>query len=318
MRRREFVAMLGAGAALPFGARAQQRQLSLGFLIANTDRSSYQGRFEAEMSRLGYMPGRNLRVEFRAAASRGDVLAALAEELVRLKVDVIVAWFTPAIRAAQRATKQIPIVMVGAGDPVATGLVASISRPGGNTTGLASATAELSAKNVELMRELVPNAKKLSVLANPADPFTKTFLAQIELAASQQGFGCAQIMVDGDEQLDAAFAQLAGDGTQAVIVQPTLGSKKAASLALKARLPAAQPADTFASDGGLLAYSGKVSDNLRLAAEYVDKIWKGAAPADLPVQLPTQFDLRINAKTARELGLTVPPAILARADEVIE
>jgi putative ABC transport system substrate-binding protein len=247
-----------------------------------------------------------------------DALPGLAAELVGAKADVIVTWLTPAVRAAKQATSQIPIVMAGAGDPVATGVVASLVRPGGNITGMAGVTAELAGKNVELIREMLPSAKRLAVLCNAVDSFTKPFLAQIEGAASGAGFELDRIMVNGNDELETSFPRMNKDGVDAVIVQPSLPTKRAAELALQVRLPAASPIEGFAREGGLISYAGRSSDQYRLAAAYVDKILKGSKPADLPVQLPTQFDLKINLKTARAIGLMVPPTMLARADEVIE
>jgi ABC-type uncharacterized transport system substrate-binding protein len=320
MRRREFIATAGALAAswLPRPAPAQQRSFFVAVLVGNRDSASYLDMLQAEMERLGYAPGRNLRLEFRSGASTDGSLPPIAQELAALKPDVIVAWLTPAVQAVQKATDQIPIVMGGAGDPVATGLVASLARPGGTTTGLAGATSQLTAKNVELLRELLPNAKRLSVLGNARDTYTETFLTQVELAATQQRLVCNRIMIESDDQLDAAFKRMGADGTDAVLVQPSLSIKRAASLALEARLPSASPIQGFAREGGLLCYSGRISEQFRLVAQYIDKVLKGAKPADLPVQIPTQFDLRLNVRTAKAIGVAIPPSVLLRADEVIE
>lgn len=320
MKRREFIALLGGAATAwaPRAAQAQARPFLIALLVSNRDGALYFDMLQAEMARLGYLPGQNLRFELRAGASTDGSLPPMAEELVALKPDVIVAWQTPQVRAAQKATDKIPIVMGGAGDPVATGLVASLARPGGNTTGMASATSELTSKNVELVRELLPNAKRLSVLGNTKDIFTRTFLAQVEQAAERQRLACSTVMVDGEADLEAVFRRMSGDGTDAVMVQPTLPIKRAIDLALQARLPTASPIQSFVREGGLLAYAGRISEQFRIVGLYVDKILKGARPADLPVQLPTQFDLRINMRTAKAIGLTVPATLLARADEVIE
>ena len=206
--------MFGASAAawLPCPASAQQRPFFVAVLVGNRDNASYLDMLQGEMGRLGYTPGSNLRVEFRSGASTDDSLPLIAQELAAPKPDVIVAWLTPAVRAVQKATDQIPIVMGGAGDPVATGLVASLARPGGNTTGLAGATSQLTAKNVELVRELLPSARRLSVLGNAKDSYTDTFLTQVEFAAGQQRFACSRIMIESDAQLDAAFKRMSGDG----------------------------------------------------------------------------------------------------------
>lgn len=320
MRRREFIAMAGASAvsSLPYPVLAQQRPYFVAVLLGTRDNPTYLATFQAEMERVGYAVGRNLRIEFRSGASTDGSLPPLAQELAALKPDVIVASLTPAVLAAQKATREIPIVMSGAGDPVATGLVASLAHPGGNTTGLTGVAAQLAAKNVELLRELLPNARRLSVLGNTKDTFTEPFLSQVELAAKQQRFDCSRIMIDSEHQLDAAFGSMRGNGTDAVVVQPTLSIRKATSLALDARLPSASPIVNFVRDGGLISYSGRISEQFRLIAQYVDKILKGAKPADLPVQIPTQFDLRLNVRTAKAIGVEIPPSVLLRADEVIE
>jgi putative ABC transport system substrate-binding protein len=208
--------------------------------------------------------------------------------------------------------------MAGAGDPVATGLVDSLARPGGNITGMAGITAELAGKNVELIRAMLPSAKRLGALCNATDPFTKPFLEQIQRAAASEGFVVDPIMISGNEEFEASFRRMRQDGVDAVIVQPSLPTRRAAELAIEAHLPAAAPIEGFAGDGGLIAYSGRSAIQYRQAAVYVDKILKGSKPADLPIQQPTQFDMKINLKTAKALGLAVPPAMLARADEVIE
>jgi ABC-type uncharacterized transport system substrate-binding protein len=320
MRRREFLALAGASAVAwsPRPAPAQQRPFFVAVLVGTRDNASYLDMFKAEMERVGYAAGRNLRIEFRTGASTDGSLPAAAKELADLKPDVIVASLTPAVLAAQKATGEIPIVMSGAGDPVATGLVASLARPGGNTTGLAGVAAQLAAKNVELLRELLPNARRLSALGNTRDTFTETFLSQVELAARQQRLDCSRIMIDSEDQLDAAFKRMSGDGTDAVLVQPTLSIKRATRLALDARLPSASPIVNFAREGGLVSYSGRISEQFRLVAQYVDRILKGAKPADLPVQTPTQFELRFNVRTAKAIGVAIPPTLLMRADEVIE
>ena len=320
MKRREFISMAGALAAswLPRPASAQQRPYLVGVLVGNRDGTSYLDMLQAEMERLGYAPGRNLRIEFRSGASTDGSLPPIAQELAAQKPDVIVAWLTPAVQAVQKATDQIPIVMGGAGDPVATGLVASLARPGGNTTGLAGATSQLTAKNVELVRELLPNAERISVLGNAKDTYTETFLAQVEFAATQQRLSCTRIMIETDDALDAAFKRMVAERTQAVLVQPSLPVRRAAGLALDALLPSASPIQSFAREGGLVSYSGRISEQFRLVAQYVDRILKGAKPADLPVQIPTQFDLLLNMRNEKAIGIAITPALMLRADEVIE
>jgi putative ABC transport system substrate-binding protein len=274
--------------------------------------------FEDELKRLGYSKGSNLRFEFRSAEGKEDALPRLAAELVQSKVDVIVTWLTPAVRAAKQATTQIPIVMAGAGDPVATGLVDSLARPGGNITGMAGITSELAGKNVELVRAILPQAKRLGVLCNASDSFTKPFLDQIQRVAPDLGFELFPVMISGTDEFERSFRNMKADGVDAIIVQPSLPIKRAAQLALEAQLPAASPIEGFVRDGGLIAYAGRTSSQFVQTAAYVDKILKGTRPAELPIQQPTQFSLAINLTTAKALGLVVPPAVLVRADEVIE
>jgi len=231
---------------------------------------------------------------------------------------VIVASQTPAVQAAKQATDDIPIVMASAGDPVGTGLVARLSRPGGNVTGISAATAELGGKCLGLIKELRPATKHAAVLANATDPFTRSLLQQVELASRVTGISVRVVPVRGADEFGAAFSEMERDQAEAVIVQPSLRHKPAAELALRHRLPALSPTRGFAEDGGLIAYTGRTADMYRDAASYVDKILKDSKPADLPVQQPSRFELLINLKTANALGLEVPPTLLARADEVIE
>jgi putative ABC transport system substrate-binding protein len=257
-------------------------------------------------------------MESRWAEGNNDRLPELAAELVRLKVDIIVATQTPAVQAAKRATNTIPIVMAPAGDPVGTGIIASLARPGGNVTGLSAAISELAAKNLEFIREISPSVRRVAVLANKADPFTKPFLEHIELAGRSLGIKLQTMMISGEEEFDAAFTEMVRMRVDAVIVQGSLPRKRAVDLALKHRLLAVAAAPGFAEAGGLMSYVGVFTDLYREAAVYVDKILKGAKPSDLPVQQPTRFELVINLKTAKQIGLKIPPNVLARADKVIE
>lgn len=318
MRRRTLLTGLAGVTLWPLVAGAQASSSVVGILVpGNVDPSGLLKTFEEAMRGLGYFEGKNLRIELRSGDNDPASLIRLAKDLVGRKVDVIVAWLTPAVLAAKQATTEIPIVMASAGDPVATGLVASLARPGGNVTGTAAVTPELAGKNVELIRELVPAAKKLAALCNDTDPFTPVFLGQVRRAASKEKFDLNPVMTNSDG-VEAAFRRIANDGSDAVIVQPSLPTQLCARLALEAHLPAFCPMESFAKVGGLLGYAGNSTDQFRRAADYVGRILKGAKPADLPIQLPTQFDLLINLKTARALGLSVPPAMLARASDVIE
>ncbi|MGZ3285623.1 MAG: ABC transporter substrate-binding protein [Xanthobacteraceae bacterium] len=267
---------------------------------------------------LGYREGQNLQFEFRSAKEDPALLPGLAAELVGLKVDVIVAYPSPAVAAVKQATREIPIVMLAAGDPVATGLVASLARPGGNITGTSSTTAEIGSKTLEVIRDIIPSVRRVAVLANATDPFTKSFLEQIRLGGQALRLDIATIMITGPGELDAAFATIKKDATDAVIVQPSLPRMRVADLALNHRVPAIAPTGAFAAVGGLAGYSASPSEMARRTAAIIDKILKGSKPADLPVEQPTKFELVINLKTAKAIGVNVPSTLLNRADEVIE
>jgi putative tryptophan/tyrosine transport system substrate-binding protein len=323
--RRRFIAFLaGAGTAPPLWphwARAQQApKLAVvgALVIGNTDPEQFWREFRQGLRDLGYIEGQNIRYEFRSAHGQLERLPELAAELVRLNVDVIVTWFTPTAHAAKQATHEIPIVMADTGDPVGTGLVASLPRPGGNVTGIASVTAELAGKSVQLIRDMLPSARRVSVLGNATDPFVKPFLEQIDLSARATGTTIDIVRISSNEELESAFAAMDENRPDAVIVQPSLPSKRAAELALERHVAAVSVPRWFAEEGGLMSYSPKYIELYRRAAAYADKILKGAQPADLPVEQPTHFELVINLRTAKALGLTIPPDLLARADEVIE
>ena len=319
MNRREFITLLGGvAAAWPLVVRAQQiSPPKLGVLLVG-NREPFSRLFLEGLRDFGYIDGQNVQIEFRSAEGKLSLLPELAADLVRLKVDIIIASETPAVHAAKRATNEIPIVMAPSGDPVGTGLIASLSRPGGNVTGLSAATAELAGKSLELIREILPAARRVAALADPTNAFTKPFLEQINLAAQTVGVEIQVVMVRGTDDFETTFAGMSGRGIEAVIVQPTLPRAPIIEMVQKYRLPAVSGNRAFAEAGGLLSYAGSLADRYRNAAPYVDKILKGAKPADLPVQQPTKFELVINLKTAKALGLSVPPSMLARADEVIE
>jgi putative ABC transport system substrate-binding protein len=310
--------LAGSVAAWPFFGRAQQtRSAKLGVLLVEK-REPFARVFWEGLRELGYIDGQNMQIEYRSAEGKLDRLPALAAELVDLKVDIIVASETPAVQAAKRATTEIPIVMAPSGDPVGTGLISSLSRPGGNVTGLSAATAELAGKSLELIREVLPGARRVAALADPANAFTKSFLAQIHASAKAAGFEIQDVMLGGTLDLEPIFAGMGSGGVDALVVQPTLPRAPIVALARKHRLATVSGNRAFADAGGLMSYAGSLADRYRNAAPYVDKILKGAKPADLPVQQPTKFELVINLKTAKALGIAVPPAMLSRADEVIE
>jgi putative tryptophan/tyrosine transport system substrate-binding protein len=321
MQRREFIALLGSAAVgWPLASFAQQRKVpTIGVLVVGSPGSEQFWRlFREAMHQLGYVEGQNVRYEFRSDQGQASRLSELAAELVRLNVDLIVTWFTPAAQAAKGATHEIPIVMALAGDPVGTGLVTSLNRPGGNITGMAGVTAELAGKSVELIREMLPSAHRIVALANAPDPFSKPFLEHIRLGGVATRTTIDAKMIGGAEELEVAFREMEKERPDAIIVQPSLPSKTAATLALTHRIPAVSAVRGFVEEGGLMSYVAAETDMYRGAAVYVDKILKGAKPADLPVEQPTKYELIINMNTAAALGLTVPPTLLDRADELIK
>jgi ABC-type uncharacterized transport system substrate-binding protein len=265
----------------------------------------------------GFIEGKNLILDIRSAQGKPDVLPKLAAELVGLKVDVIVAVFTPCALAAQQATRQIPIVVV-TGDPVGTGLVTSLARPGGNITGVSLMAAELHGKCVELFRDMLPSVKRIAALSNAADPSWKAIFEQIHLGGKVTGIEIAPALrVHGVNEIDAAFATMKKEGAGAVVIQGSLSTKGVADLALKHRLPAATVPRAFAEVGGLMSYGAAGPESFRRSAVFVIKLLQGSKPADLPMEQPTKFEVVINLKTAKMLGVTVPTTMLSRADEVI-
>jgi putative tryptophan/tyrosine transport system substrate-binding protein len=321
MRRREFITLLGGAAAWPLGARAQQGKLArVGVLaLTSTDAQSLARAIREGLREFGYAEGQNFAFEFRSADGNVDRLPALAADLVRLPVDVIVATFTPCALAAKQATTTIPIVMVAVADPVGAGLVQSLARPGGNITGFSNMGAETAGKSVELLREMLPQLRRVAVLANPVDPFTRPLLEQVHLAGRTTGIEIAPVaMARGSDELEAAFATMSQERAEAVVVQGIFFSGTVADLAVKYRLPSASVLRQFAQAGGLISYGADVSDIFRRSAVLVHKILQGTKPSDLPVELPTKFDLVVNLKTAKTLGLDVPWFLQQRADEVIK
>ena len=322
--RRAVLMALGASAlTLPLAcfAQSKNRVWRIGFLTPDSQPASLDsdvyGAFSQGMRELGYTPGKNLIIEWRFATGSAERLTGMATDLVRLKADVIVAVQTPAVKAAKQATSTIPIVMAPAGDPVGLGLIDSLARPGGNVTGVSNTAAELAAKSVELIQEILPAATRVAVLAYVGNPFTKSFLEQIDHAGRALGLSVHPIMVRGEREFDAAFKEMGKLQVNAVVVQPILPRKRAIELALRHRLPAVSSARVFAEEGGLLSYAGNFADLYHGVAVYVDKILKGARPADLPVEQPTKFELVINMKTAKALGMKIPNSILVRAEKVI-
>ena len=318
MKRRRFFGLVG-GAMLtwPLAVRAQHKLPSIGVLVT-ADPEPFWTRMQESLRELGYIDGKNVRFEFRSAGGKPDVLNGLAEELVGLNVDLIVVRLTPAAFAARKATTTLPIVMASVADPVGAGLVASLSRPGGNITGLSGTTAELGAKILELIREMMPAAERAGVLVNATDPFSKTFVEQVESGRRSLGIAIQPHIVEGAAGVEAAIEAMVRDRADAVIVQPSLPFKTAIDLALKHKLISISPIPSFADAGGLMSYAANQNDIYRNLAIYIDRVLKGTKPSELPVLQPTRYELVINLKTAKSLGIAVPPALLARADEVIE
>jgi putative tryptophan/tyrosine transport system substrate-binding protein len=308
----------------PAGAQAPGLVRSLG-LLASSTRESFADNvrvFRESLPALGWVEGRNLAIRARYPAERYEQLPALAAELVKLKVDVIFAMATPAVQAVKRETTTIPVVFETLGDAVSTGLVANLARPGGNVTGISGFAPELSSKRLALLRELLPTSKRIALLANHTNMATAAVIRTVEAAAQQLGVQLALTYVTRPGGLDAAFETMMRERCDAFVLaaDPMLFSQRVriVTLAAKHRLPAVYEYRLFAELGGLLSYGPDVHERFRRAAVYVDRILRGANPGDLPVEQPSTFDLAINLKTARALGLPIPPAVQLRADHVIE
>jgi len=329
MRRREFIALVGgAAASAPFAARAQQpagRVYRVGYLTITSREQQLHliKAFEEGLRSLGYRVGENVVIEYRFADGEMERLPALAADLVRLGVDVIVTGANPNTIAAMKATTTIPIVMTNSFDPVGAGLVASLARPGGNVTGFAQdAGGELIGKRLELLKEALPNLSRLGILWNPDFAPNLTRLASVRDVAQGMGLMLVPVEARGLDAFEQAFTTMMKERMQAFVIleDAVLFNYRGqiAEMAMRNRLPAASGFKEFAEAGLLLTYGANVRDLFRRSAVFVDKTFKGAKPADLPVEQPTKFELVINLKTAKALGLEVPPSVLARADEVIE
>ena len=327
--RRKLVIALGASTlTAPLASFAQQpvRVPRVGFLSPNapTGKASQIGLegLRQGLRELGYVEGKNITLEPRWAEGKWERLPDLAAELVRLKVDVIVTMTSPAVRAAKEATTTIPIVMAYIIDPVATGFVATLARPGGNVTGLSMMAPDLVRKQMELLNEVIPKVSRLAVLWNPANLAGTPQLREAKVAARALGMQLQLVEALGPKEIDGAFAAMTREGAGALIVlaDAMLISQRTriVALAAKTRLPAVYGQQEYADAGGLMSYSASRFDSYRRAAVYVDKLLKGAKPADLPVEQPTTFQLVVNMKTAKALALTIPPSIMVRAEKVIE
>jgi putative tryptophan/tyrosine transport system substrate-binding protein len=324
--RRELVALLGSvAAAWPVAARAQQaRKLpTIGFLGQSTRSaaSEWAAAFVQRLRELGWIDGRNVTIEYRWGEGRNERYAEIAAALVRLKVDVIVTSGTPAILAAKQATSIIPIVFATAGDPVGTGLVASLARPGSNVTGLATLAADLAGKRIELLREVVPGLRRLAIMANVGNPFTVLELGEVQAVAGTLGLEVDTLEIRGAQDIAPAFEALKGRADALYVCTDALATTNRIRIntsALGARLPTMHGTRDYVEVGGLMSYGPNFPDLFRRAADYVDKILHGTKPGDIPVEQPIKFDLVVNLTTAKALGLDLPPTLLTRADEVIE
>jgi putative tryptophan/tyrosine transport system substrate-binding protein len=330
MNRRSFVGTLGLGLlAAPLAAEAQQaaKIARIGYLVTSlAARPHLQEAFRQGLRDLGYVEGRNVVIEYRDAEGKFERLPALAAELVALKVDVIVAADgTPPALAAKRATSTLPIVFAAVADPVTSGLVTSLARPGGNVTGLSLLTTELVGKCLEQLKQAVPGVTRVAVLWQPGvlgERTDKDMLKGADVAARALGVRLQFVEARGPADFDRAFSDMTKTRTGALTVLPSAmffnERRRLVDLAAKNRLPAVYPGREFVDAGGLMAYGPNAADLFRRAATYVDRILKGAKPGDLPVEQPTKFELVINLKAAKALGLTIPPPLLGRADQVIE
>jgi putative tryptophan/tyrosine transport system substrate-binding protein len=326
MRRREFLSVLAGSAAWPIAARAQQPALPvIGFLHQGSPDQNVErlATFRKGLGQAGFVEGQNIAIEFRWADGQFDRLPALAADLVQRQVAVIATPFsTDAALAAKAVTKTIPIVFVSSADPVQIGLVASLNRPGGNITGVTTLNTELAPKRLELLRALVPDASRYFVLVNPTSDLAAAFTRDIEAAAATLGIRIDILRASNDRELEAAFAGVP-QPSRSVLVSSTdafffVRREQIATLAIRHGLPAIFDARVYATAGGLMSYAGDDTDMMLLTVSYIGRILKGEKPADLLVAQPTKFALTINLKTAKALGLNVPPALLATADEVIE
>jgi putative ABC transport system substrate-binding protein len=326
MRRREFITLLGGAAATwPLAVRAQQPAMPvIGFLNSGSPgrAASLMTAFRRGLKEAGYVEGQNVAVEYRWANGQYDQLAALADDLVRRQVSVIVAN-TPANLVAKASTSTIPIVFTTGGDPVQFGLVASLNRPGGNITGVTNLNVELGPKRLELLHELVPSASVMALLVNPADPYVaEPVLRETESAARKLGLQLHVLRASTEADFDGAFASLSPLRAGGLVISAGAflanHSEPLAALALQHLVPAIFQDRRFAAVGGLASYGGDTTESYRLAGAYAGRILKGEKPADLPVQQATRVELIINLKTAKALGVTVPLTLLGRADEVIE
>ena len=323
MKRRDFIGLIGsASVTWPLAVRAQQMP-TIGLLGANSSsaQSKWTEAFVQRLREVGWIEGNTVAIEARWAEGRSERYAEIAAEFARIRVNVIVTSGGSAVMAAKQSTTGIPIVFATAGDPVVNGLVASLARPGGNVTGLSVQSPELAGKRLELLREVLPGLRRLAVMVNVDSPVALPEVGGVEAAARTLGLEVDRLEIRRAEDIAPAFAALKGDvDALYVLAEPltTSNGSQIGALARAVRLPTMYGNEAIVRAGGLMSYAPRFSDLWRRAADYVDRILRGAKPGDLPVEQPTKFDLIINLKTAKALGLTVSPTLLARADEVIE
>ena len=324
MRRREFIALIGGATIWPVAALGQgQRKPTIGFLGATTPTiwSSFLAAFIQRMRELGWIEGYNLAIGYLWAEGREDRYNELAAELVRAKVDVIVTGGTSAILAVKRATSEIPIVFATAGDPIGTGLVASLSHPGGNVTGLSNQQTDLAGYRLELLKQVVPSIQHVAVLGNVGSPNVVLEMNAVQAAATKLGLEVIKLEIQKAAEIDLAFESLGGRADALyVCTDPlmTVNQTRISTFAIRQRLPTIQAFRQYVDAGALMSYGPNFQDLFRRAADLVDKILHGAKPGELPIEQPTKFELVINLKTAKALGITVPKEMLLRADEVIQ
>jgi putative tryptophan/tyrosine transport system substrate-binding protein len=325
LKRREFITLVVGAAAWPLTARAQQagKLPTIGFLGSSTPSamSQWVAAFVRRLRDLGWIEGRTIAIEYRWAEGRSASAEEIAAEFVRLKVDIIVTSGTPQVLAAKQATAVIPIVFAAAGDPVDTGLVASLARPGGNVTGLSMQETDVAGKKIELLREVVLNLHSLVIIGNVGNPLAVLEMREVQAAGSTLGLEVATPEIRRAEDIAPAFDAFKGRADALYVTPDALVSTNRVrinTLVLAARLPTMHGDRDYVEMGGLMSYGPNFRDLFRRAADYVDKILRGAKPADIPVEQPTKFDLVINLTTAKALGLTIPAMLLARANEVIE
>jgi len=325
VKRREFITLLGGAAAWPLAARAQQaaKLPTIGFLGGNTPAAQlpWTAAFVQRLRELGWTEGQNVAIEYRWAEGRSERYTEITAEFVRLKVDVIFTHGTPATILAKQTTLLIPIVFTVVGDPVGTGIVANLARPGGNVTGQSSLTPDLAAKRLELLRDVVPHLSRLGIFGNIDNSTVELEIAELQAAARTLGVEAATFGIRRAEDIVPAFETLSSRADALYVAgDPVVltNGVRISTLAVGARLPTIYGGREYVTAGGLMSYGPNYPDLYRRAADYVDKILRGAKPGDLPVEQPTKFDLIINLTTAKALGLTIPESFLARADEVLE